>query len=142
MDGLATLGQAAQGARLPMMGISGMELMVIVLVTLILFGPKELPEVIRTAARALGFLRRTSQEFQRQMDQLVRDSETDELRRELDHALRDDKRRPNRARPRQDGKMAPASLGSPAPGTPTASLQATASKETEPQRPTATAPDG
>jgi TatA/E family protein of Tat protein translocase len=38
-----------------MMGISGMELMVIALVTLILFGPKELPEAIRTAARALGF---------------------------------------------------------------------------------------
>jgi Sec-independent protein translocase protein TatA len=37
-----------------MMGISGMELMVIALVTLILFGPKELPETIRTAARALG----------------------------------------------------------------------------------------
>jgi TatA/E family protein of Tat protein translocase len=46
-----------------MMGISGLELMVIALVTLILFGPNELPEVIRTAARALGFLRRTAQEF-------------------------------------------------------------------------------
>lgn len=112
-----------------MMGISGMELMVIALVTLILFGPKELPEAVRTAARALRFLRRTAHDFQSQVDQLVRDTETDELRRGLDQALRGDKRMPERARPRKEGKIVPASPCSPAPGQPTtASPQATSFK--------------
>jgi sec-independent protein translocase protein TatB len=82
-----------------MMGISGMELVVIALVTLIVFGPKELPEAIRTAARALGFLRRTAQKFQREVDVLVRDSEVDALRQKVKDAVRDTDKTPPLERP-------------------------------------------
>ena len=97
-----------------MMGISGMELMVIALVTLILFGPKELPEVIRTAARVLGFLRRTAQTFQREVDVMVRDSEVEGLRRKVEDAVRDtDKLPPPRRPPRATGGSIPCPAAPP-----------------------------
>jgi sec-independent protein translocase protein TatB len=92
-----------------MMGISGMELMVIALVTLILFGPKELPEVIRTAARALGLVRRTTQKFQREVDVMIRDSEVDALRRTVEDVVRDtDKAIPPKRTARPTGRSIPA----------------------------------
>jgi sec-independent protein translocase protein TatB len=92
-----------------MMGISGMELMVIALVTLILFGPGELPEVIRTAARGLGLLRRTAQKFHREVDVMVRDSEVDALRRTVEDAVRDtDKALPPKRTARPTGRPIPA----------------------------------
>jgi sec-independent protein translocase protein TatB len=106
-----------------MMGISGMELVVIALVTLIVFGPKELPEAIRTAARALGFLRRTAQQFQKEVDVLVRDSEVDALRRKVEDAVRDTDKAPRPDRPpRAKGGSVPSPSGPSAepPATPTA----------------------
>jgi Tat protein translocase TatB subunit len=104
-----------------MMGISGMELMVIALVTLILFGPGELPEVIRTAARALGFLRRTAQTFQREVDGMVRDSEVEGLRRKVEDAVRDtDKPPPPRRPPRATGGSIPCPPGPPSAEPPVA----------------------
>jgi sec-independent protein translocase protein TatB len=56
-----------------MMGISRMELMVIVLVGLIVIGSKDLPAALRTLGRSLRAVRRRAREFQVQVDQFVRD---------------------------------------------------------------------
>jgi sec-independent protein translocase protein TatB len=84
-----------------MMGISSMELMVIAVVALILMGPKELPDALRTTARALRFLRRMAQEFRREVDVLMRDSEVDALRRDVEAIIRNADRTPppTKARP-------------------------------------------
>jgi sec-independent protein translocase protein TatB len=92
------------------MGISGMELMVIALVTLILFGPKELPEVIRTAARALRFLRRSAQDFQSQVDQFVRDSEVNAVRGKVEDAIRHTDEAPL---PKRSARLSGTSISSP-----------------------------
>jgi sec-independent protein translocase protein TatB len=117
-----------------MMGISGMELMVIALVTLILFGPKELPEAIRIAARALGLLRRTAREFQREVDVLVRDSEVDSLRRKVEDAVRDtDKAPPPNRPPRATGGSVPSPSG-PHPTEPAATPPAIAARSDVPAK--------
>jgi sec-independent protein translocase protein TatB len=56
-----------------MMGISRMELMVIVLTGLIVIGSKDLPAALRTSGQSLRVVRRIAREFQVQVDQFVRD---------------------------------------------------------------------
>jgi sec-independent protein translocase protein TatB len=71
-----------------MFGISWMELMVIVGVALILFGPNDLPAALRTLARSLRVIRRMAREFQTEVDQLIRDSELDAVRRDVEETVR------------------------------------------------------
>ena len=56
-----------------MMGISWMELMVIVLMGLIVIGSKDLPAALRSLGRSLRAVRRMAREFQVPVDQFVRD---------------------------------------------------------------------
>ncbi len=51
-----------------MFGIGGTELLVILLVALLVLGPKKLPELARTLGKALGEFRRVSTEFQRNLN--------------------------------------------------------------------------
>lgn len=65
-----------------MFGISGIELLVIVLVALLVFGPKELPKAMRSAGAMLRTVKRMNREFQRQIDQVLREAERDLEREE------------------------------------------------------------
>jgi len=51
-----------------MFGIGGTELLVILVVALIVLGPKSLPKLARTLGRTMGEFRRVSTEFQRTMN--------------------------------------------------------------------------
>jgi sec-independent protein translocase protein TatB len=66
-----------------MMGISPTELLLIAIVALVVIGPKELPAALRSMGRTVRTLRRMAGAFQSQVDELVRDSEIDTLRREI-----------------------------------------------------------
>lgn len=59
------------------------ELFVIGVITLIVVGPKELPKVLRTVSAIMGQMRKMTREFQRGVDDFVRDSEIDEMRKEV-----------------------------------------------------------
>ena len=48
-----------------MFGIGSMELLVILVVALLVLGPKNLPKIAHTIGRAMGEFRRVSTEFQR-----------------------------------------------------------------------------
>jgi sec-independent protein translocase protein TatB len=72
-----------------MMGISMQEFLLIAIVTLVVVGPKELPRMMRTLARGFGMVQRAAGEFRRQMDQMVRDSELEALRRDIEDAASD-----------------------------------------------------
>jgi sec-independent protein translocase protein TatB len=67
-----------------------MELMVIVIVALIVIGPKDLPAALRTMGRSLRTVRRMSGEFQSQVDQFIRNSEIETMRREVEDAIQDE----------------------------------------------------
>lgn len=66
-----------------MMGISPTELLLIAIVALVVIGPKELPGALRSMGRTVRTLRRMAGALQSQVDELVRDSEIDTLRREI-----------------------------------------------------------
>ncbi len=51
-----------------MNGVGGPELLVILVVALLVFGPKSIPEVARTVGRGMRELRRLATEFQREVN--------------------------------------------------------------------------
>ncbi len=65
-----------------MLGVGWPELMVIAVVTVLVVGPKELPRVLRTVMQLVGKARAMAGEFQSGMDQLARESDFDDLRKE------------------------------------------------------------
>lgn len=64
-----------------MFDIGWSEMAVIALVALIVFGPKELPNVLRTGAKWLKTARKMAREFQNGVDQLVREAELDDAKK-------------------------------------------------------------
>ena len=64
-----------------MFDIGWAEMAVIAVVTLIIVGPKDLPNVLRTGARWMRQLRKLSREFQSGVDSLVREAELDEAKK-------------------------------------------------------------
>ena len=51
-----------------MFGIGGTELLVILVVALIVLGPKSVPQIARTLGKAMGEFRKVSTEFQRTLN--------------------------------------------------------------------------
>ncbi len=68
-------------------GIGGLEILVIGLLALIVVGPKDLPLLMRKVGRAVGKARAMASEFRSSFDEMARQSELDELRKEVE-ALR------------------------------------------------------
>jgi sec-independent protein translocase protein TatB len=64
-----------------------MELLIIGALALIVIGPKDLPLLMRRLGQFMGRMRAMANEFRASFDELARQSELDELRREVD-ALR------------------------------------------------------
>lgn len=60
------------------------ELLVIAVVAIIVVGPRELPQLMRTVGRWLARARRYARDFQYDMEQLGREAELDELRKQFD----------------------------------------------------------
>ena len=57
------------------------ELLVIVIVAVVVIGPKDLPLAMRTAGRWIGKMRRISAHFRSGIDTMVREAELDALRK-------------------------------------------------------------
>jgi sec-independent protein translocase protein TatB len=68
-----------------MFDIGWSELLVIVVVAIIVVGPKELPRLLRTFGHYAGKLRRAAADFQRQFEDAMRESELDEVRKNLEN---------------------------------------------------------
>ena len=68
-------------------GIGGLEILVIGLVALLVVGPKDLPLLMRKVGKAMGKARAMANEFRSSFDEMARQSELDELRKEVE-ALR------------------------------------------------------
>ncbi len=64
------------------------ELMLIFVIALLLFGPKNLPRIGRTLGRALGEFRRASNDFKRTIEEEVAASEIREVEREIKGAVK------------------------------------------------------
>ncbi|MBB5074294.1 sec-independent protein translocase protein TatB [Bartonella callosciuri] len=66
-----------------MFGIDGPEFLVILLVLIIVVGPKDLPKMLKTMARAIAYVRSTADEFRHQFDDAMRKAEVDDLQKTL-----------------------------------------------------------
>ena len=66
-----------------MFDIGWSEMLVIVLVAVIVVGPRDLPGVIRTVGKWVGKARSLSREFQRNLNDIARDSGIDEVKRSI-----------------------------------------------------------
>ena len=64
--------------------IGGTELLIIVVIALVVFGPKRLPELGRTIGKGLREFRRASNDLKRSLEEEIALDERAERRRDLD----------------------------------------------------------
>lgn len=62
-----------------MLGIDAPELLVIIVIAVIVIGPKDLPVALRTAGRWIGKMRRMSSHFRTGIDAMVREAELEDM---------------------------------------------------------------
>ena len=67
-----------------MFGIDSPELLVIAVVALVVIGPKELPGLLRTWGKWMSQMRGMASEFRGHVDEMVRQSELDEVKKQLE----------------------------------------------------------
>lgn len=67
-----------------MLGLDFSELLIIGVVALIVVGPKELPQLMRTIGQWVGKARRMATEFQGQMNEAIREAELDDVRKSVE----------------------------------------------------------
>ena len=66
-----------------MFGIDSSELLLIAIVALVVIGPKELPGLLRTWGKWMAQMRGMASEFRGHVDEMVRQSELDEVKKQL-----------------------------------------------------------
>ncbi|MEW4448611.1 Sec-independent protein translocase protein TatB [Qipengyuania sp. JC766] len=64
-----------------MFDVGATELLLIIVVAIIVIGPKDMPGALRTAGRWVGKIRRTSAHFRAGFDAMVREAEMEEMER-------------------------------------------------------------
>jgi sec-independent protein translocase protein TatB len=62
-----------------MFDIGASELLMIVIVAVVVIGPKDLPRALRTAGRWIGKIRRTSNHFRSGIEAMLREAEMEEM---------------------------------------------------------------
>jgi sec-independent protein translocase protein TatB len=66
--------------------IGWQELLVIAVVTVVVIGPKDLPRVLRAVTLGIRKVRGMARDFQDSIDELAREAELQELRKEIEQA--------------------------------------------------------
>jgi sec-independent protein translocase protein TatB len=67
-----------------MLDIGWVELSIIALITIIVVGPKEIPRVLRTVTQVMRKVRGMASEFQSSIDELARETELDDLKKDIE----------------------------------------------------------
>jgi sec-independent protein translocase protein TatB len=65
-----------------MFDIGALELLLVVVVAIIVIGPKDMPAALRVAGRWVGKLRRTSAQFRSGFDSIVREAEMEDMEKQ------------------------------------------------------------
>ncbi len=70
-------------------GIGTSELLILVMVALIVVGPKELPGLLRTIGRMVGKVKALASEFQGHLDDLTKESGVDDVKKKVQEEFED-----------------------------------------------------
>jgi sec-independent protein translocase protein TatB len=98
-----------------MFDIGWSELLVIAIVAIVVVGPKELPKLMRTFGHYTGKVRRAAGDFQRQFENAMRESEMDEVRKNLER-IHEHTRPPDLGAPLDKSLMLPKPKPAPSAG--------------------------
>lgn len=71
-----------------MLDIGWQELLIIAVLTVIVVGPKDLPQALRTVTAVLRKARGLAREFQNGVDDMIREAELDDVKRQVNSARR------------------------------------------------------
>jgi sec-independent protein translocase protein TatB len=134
-----------------MFDIGWSEMAVIAIVALVVLGPKELPNALKTAAQWMRTARKLAREFQSGVDQIVREAELDEARKTVQQATQlnlgkeiekavDPTGETKRLINTDPTKAAGAGTNGASPATPTGQVTAGQSPPTPPAPPAAASP--
>jgi sec-independent protein translocase protein TatB len=69
-----------------MFDLAWSEIAVIAVVALVVIGPKDLPRVLRTVGTWVGKARAIAREFQGSLDQMIREAELEDVRKQVESA--------------------------------------------------------
>ena len=72
-----------------MLDIGWTEILVITVIALFIVGPKDIPKALKTVGIWVGKLKSLSREFQNTVEDAVRDSELDEVKKQIESAKTD-----------------------------------------------------
>jgi sec-independent protein translocase protein TatB len=103
-----------------MFDITSSKLLILAIVALIVVGPKDLPVLLRTVGKYLGVVRRHANEFRAQLEEAMRETELEDIKKEFEnfgrdmHASIEDSAAGQRTREIMRGKVDDAAEG-PAP---------------------------
>ena len=68
-----------------MLDFSWSHILILLIVALVVVGPKDLPRLMRIVGQWMGKARRMADEFRKSFDDMARQSELDELRKEIEN---------------------------------------------------------
>lgn len=106
-----------------MFGIGGTELLVILVVALIVLGPKSVPQIARTLGKAMGEFRKVSTEFQRTLNTEIAQEEHEKRKQEAEKELFGAEQKAAASRPAEPTQAGPAPAAAPRPETADASTK-------------------
>jgi sec-independent protein translocase protein TatB len=69
-----------------MFDLAWSHILLIAVVALLVIGPKDLPRVLRTAGKWVGRARSIARDFQGSLDQMIREAELEDVRKEVEKA--------------------------------------------------------
>ena len=67
-----------------MFDIGWTEMFVVIVIAVIVIGPKDLPRTLRTVGQWIGKVRAVGRDFQRGLDDMIRETELDEVKKQID----------------------------------------------------------
>ena len=67
-----------------MFDLTSSKLLILGIVALLVVGPKDLPMLLRTIGKYMGMIRRQAAEFRSQFDEAMRESELDQIRKDVE----------------------------------------------------------
>jgi sec-independent protein translocase protein TatB len=72
-----------------MFDLTSSKLLILGVIALIVIGPKDLPILLRTIGKYVGMMRRQANEFRAQFDEAIRDTELEQIKKDVETLGRD-----------------------------------------------------